>query len=403
MTRVPLNRRFLLGCLAIFISIFLTGCWSSNEIEDLGIIVATSLDLEEEGDLREEFLEQEGQYPNRQLFTITNQFVTSKTADSGSEGGASQQSAYKNVSETGDTILPTLRKMTLKNEKQAFAEHSKVIIIGEELARTMNLKQILDFFLREQEIRPSVLILIAKDRASSTLETSEPLEIPAFQIVEMIRAHDRTTNILPPVTLAKLEGQLNSGSSFLLQNVVSRNGVTRLEGVAVIKGKSEKLLGFLNNKELEGITWITGKGKGGLVKGIDEESGQPIIYEILSMKSKITPKVDRYGNVVSFDLKIESEGRIAENWVESESTFKNEFLKRSEKVIEQEIEQLVVNVVDKMQREYQVEVGGFGKKLRIDYPGLWKKVKKDWDEIFSEIPIKCEVKITIKDYGTSGS
>ncbi|QTD43433.1 Ger(x)C family spore germination protein [Sporosarcina sp. Te-1] len=383
-------------------TLFLTGCWSSKEIEDLGIIVATSLDLEEEEDRQEEFLEQEGRSGDRPLFTITNQFVTSKSMNSSSGEESSQQSAYKNISETGDAILPTLRNMTLKNEKRAFAEHSKVIIIGENLARTMNLQQILDFFLREQEIRPSVLILISKDRASSTLEATEPLEIPAFQIVEMIRGHDRTTNILPPVTLAKLEGQLNAGSSFLLQNVASRNGTTRLEGVAVIKGKTEKLIGFLNSKELEGITWIKGKGKGGVVKGFDKESGEPIIYEIMSMKSKITPNVDGNGNIVSFKLNIESEGRISEHWVETESTFKNEFLEKSEKAIEQEVKQLVTNVMDKMQQEYQVEVVGFGKQLRIDYPKLWRKVEKDWDEIFSEIPIKYDIKITINDYGTSG-
>ena len=58
------------------------------------------------------------------------------------------EKAYKNVSETGDAVLPTLRNMLLKVDKRSFAEHSKVIIIGEELASTINLQQTLDFSKR---------------------------------------------------------------------------------------------------------------------------------------------------------------------------------------------------------------------------------------------------------------
>ena len=57
---------------------------------------------------------------------------------------------------------------------------------------------------------------------------------------------------------------------------------------------------------------------------------------------------------------------------------------------------------EKLQQEYQTDVAGFGNKLRIKYPKEWEKIKKDWDKIFSEAAIKCEVSITIKDYGTSG-
>ena len=76
---------------------------------------------------------------------------------------------------------------------------------------------------------------------------------------------NRTTRILPPVSLAKLEGKMRSGSSFLLQNVISMNGETKFAGAAVIKGKT-KIDGLLNEQELEGVVWINGKRDGGVVK-----------------------------------------------------------------------------------------------------------------------------------------
>ncbi|MED3573112.1 Ger(x)C family spore germination protein [Cytobacillus praedii] len=391
----------ILWCLLILcLPLSLSGCWSSKEIEDLGLVVGVSLDLEKEGSGPWDE-GQEAEYLKGKRITITNQFVTSETTGGITKEGKSQQKAYKNVSETGDAILPTLRNMLLKFDKRAFAEHSKVIVIGEDLARNLSMQQILDFFIREQEIRPSGLLLIAKNRASKVLETNEPNEIPAFQLVEMTKGHKRTTKIFPPMTLTKIVGKLHSESSFLLQNVIPDNGNVKFAGAAVIGGKSKKLRGFLTEKELEGLTWITGEGKGGLVKDLDEETGQPFVYEILSMKSKIKPYVK--GNNISFDIKIESEGRIAEHWDFTEELQKNKFLKRAENSVEKEVERLVKNVLDKIQKEYQADVSGFGNKLRIEYPRVWEKKKKDWDQTFSEVPINCEVKLTIKDYGTSSN
>jgi len=145
---------------------------------------------------------------------------------------------------------------------------------------------------------------------------------------------------------------------------------------------------------------MSGDAKGGLVKGFDEESGAPIVYEIISAKSKIIPHLK--GDQISFTIKIQSEGRIAEHWVLSDKAFDNQFLKKAEKVFEKEIERLVRKALDKTQHEFQTDVSGFGNKLRIDYPKVWQKRKKEWDQTFSEVPITCEVNVSIKDYGTSG-
>lgn len=394
-----ITMRILLNALLVLILLSLPGCWSNKEIEDLGLIVGTSLDLEKQGESPGESAEQAGGPPHRDRITITNQFVTAETTGKGTKSGSSQQKAYNNVSETGDAILPILRSMVLRIDKRAFAEHSKVIIIGEDLARTLDMQKILDFYIREQEMRPSGLLLIAQNRASQTLESKKPTDIPAFQLVEMTHGHGRTTKILPPTTITKIEGKLHSGASFLLQNIVSTKGEIKFTGAAVIEGRTRKLRGILNEQEMEGLTWITGKGKGGLVKSVDKKTGEPIIYEVISMKSKIKPHVD--GNNISFNIKIESEGRIAEHWVVSEKTIETDFLKKVEKAVEEEVEHLVENVLDKIQHEYKTDVAGFGNQLRIKYPHLWKTVKKDWDQTFSEVPIQYEVKITIKDYGTS--
>ncbi|KAA8757687.1 Ger(x)C family spore germination protein, partial [Priestia megaterium] len=207
--------------------------------------------------------------------------------------------------------------------------------------------------------------------------------------------------ILPPMSLIKLESQIQSRSSFLLQNVVSANGEIKFAGAGIIKGKTNKMIGFLNEEELDGLTWITGKGKGGLVKSFDKNTGQLIVYEIESMKSHIQPHVK--GNNISFDVHIESVGRLSESWMTSGGTFNNQFLQNAQKTSEKKVKHLVRNVLEKMQKEYQVDVAGFGNRLRIRHPRVWMRVKENWDQTFSGVPINYDVKLMIKDYGASGS
>ncbi|WP_436371302.1 Ger(x)C family spore germination protein [Cytobacillus sp. BC1816] len=390
---MKMTQKVLIFILAV---ISLSGCWSSKEIEELGLIIGTAIDLDNEG----EFEDRQSGIDNGNVFKLTNQLITAETANNATNGGQSQVRAYKNITETGEAVLPALRNMILRIDKRAFGEHAKVIIIGEEIARGYNLEQVLDFFRREQEMRSSTLIVIAKGSASKTLESAEPTVIPAIQLVEMIQGKERSTKILTPMPIAKMEGQLNSGNSFLIQTVSTENNDRKLTGAAMIDGNTKTLRAFLNDTETEGVTWIKGKGKGGLVRSYDEEDSQPIVYESLSMKSKIKPSVK--GDSISFTVKIETEGRIGEHWDISGKAFDSKYMKKAEKATEKEIERLVKNVLEKTQEEYKMDVLGFGRSLQISHPQVWKKVKNNWDETFSDIPVEFSINVSIKEMGTSG-
>jgi len=393
--------QFLLVLLSVFLLVPLTGCWSSHEIEERSLGVGVALDKGKESMIEKEFDEQGGGYARKNLITSTYQLITPQVASSTTKQGGPQQKSYVNVSETGDSAFQMLRELSLRSDTPLTSPHMKVMVIGEALARSYSLEQLVDQSLRDNDFRPSCLMFISKGRASDTLESKTAGEIPAFRLSGMVENSYRTTRILPPMPLIKLESKIQSRSSFLLQNVVSANGEIKFAGAAIIKGKTNKMIGFLNEEELDGLTWITGKGKGGLVKSFDEKTGQLIVYEIESMKSHIEPHVK--GNSISFNVHIESEGRLSENWVVSGNPLKNQFLQKVQKNSEKKVEHLVRNTVEKMQKEYKVDVAGFGNQLRIKRPRVWMRVKDNWDQTFSEVPINYDVKLMIKDYGTSGS
>ncbi|OIK07653.1 spore gernimation protein GerC [Bacillus sp. MUM 116] len=393
--------RILFGLLAVLLLFSLTGCWSSHEIEEISLGVGMAFDTGKESTTEEMINEKGGGNSKKNWITTTYQLITPQIASSSSKEGESQKSSYLNFSETGDSILQQVRELSLSTDLPFHATHMKVIVIGEELARSFSLQELFDQYLRDNDFRPSCLMLVSKGRASDTLISKTAGEVPAFRLLGIVDNVFRTTRILPPVSIIKLDGKLQSGSSFLLQNVVSANGKVKFAGAAVIDGKTKKLRGFLNEKQLEGITWLTGKGKGGVVKGFDQQSKRLIIYEIETMKSKITPHVR--GNHISFDVNIESKGRLSEHRVASSTPFENAFIKRAETSTKKAVKQLVAHSIKKMQEGYQVDVAGFGNQLKIDHPKVWEKVKKDWDQTFSKVPIQYNVKITIKGYGASGN
>lgn len=392
--------RFSLALSSVLLLLVLTGCWSGHEIEEMGFAVGVALDKGKETKVEKEIEKHGGGYQKRNLITSTYQFVKPELSGKG-KGGGGQQKAYMNVSETGDSLHQSIREVALRRKRPIIFHHTKVIVVSESLARTYSLKQLLDVYIRDNEMRPSCLVLISKERASETLKSRESGEIPAFVLLGIGDNQYRSSRILPPMPLAILPGKLQSGASFLLPKVVSENGEVKFAGAAVIKGTTKKLRGFLNENELEGLTWITGKVKSGLVKSFDEKTGKPILYEVKSMESNIHPHVK--GNNISFDVNIQSKGKLSENWVTSGEPFENKFLKSVEKSTEQEVNRLVKRTLKKIQTDYQADVAGFGNRLKIEYPKVWKKVEKDWDKTFSKIPIKYSVKLTIEEYGTEGS
>ncbi|WP_409346298.1 Ger(x)C family spore germination protein [Paenibacillus sp. MBLB4367] len=395
--------RFRLFYLVIPVLLLLlqTGCWSRIEIENQAITVGVALDIGDETKLAQKLKGIKASSSKQDLITATYQVINTEGAAGGrSKGGASQPS-YLNISNTGESLHQITREVALRNDKAISGQHLKVIVIGDKLARSRNLRQLLDFYLRDQHIRPSAYVYISNGLAKETLELKEMTSIPTFRLHEIVKNQYRSSRILPPVTLAKLVGKMQSSSSFLLQTVISGDGEIKFSGASVIHGKTGKLIGYLNEEEVEGFIWITGKGKDGLIKGHDEETGQLLVYEITSMKCSIQPHVEK--DNISFTVFIKSKGTLSEQWTQSGDPFDNTFLKKAEKALNRQVERLVRSTLEKIQKQYQSDVAGFGEQIRIKYPKRWETLKTNWDKTFSQVPVQLSVNLTIEDFGTAGS
>ncbi|MCY7816864.1 Ger(x)C family spore germination protein [Bacillus haynesii] len=378
--------------------LLLTGCWSSHEIEDLGLTFAMGFDAGRETALEKKFDKMGGSYPEKDRITVTYQYVNPYTAGA-QIAGSSSQKPYINIYGTGDSFQQIGTEVALRQDRPVFSSHLKVIVIAADLLRTYSLKDLLDQSLRDNEIRLSTLVLVTRGRASDALELKDGTgKIPAFHLSRIIHNDFRAKKILPPVTLAKLPGMINAGTSYLLQNIIGVNGEIKYAGAVAINGKTNKLLGFLDEKDLDGIMWIKGQGVGGTVKNYDQKTKKLTAMAVDHLKSEIKPVVK--GNRLSFKVNINSEAHLAENWNTADAEIDKKYLKRKEASASQTVKQQVEQITEKMQREYKADLAGFGDVVRIQYPSLWRKLKKNWDEVFTKIPIQYDVNITIEEFGS---
>lgn len=382
MKKCKLKRIFISLIINIIPLILLSGCWSSRPIEDLNIIVGSALDKGDDGKI------------SSTLQYAVPEAMTTKS------GGVNPEKPYINVIGKGISLEPSGWETTLSREGYIFGSHQKCVIISEELAKEINLRELTDLYFRSIDIRGSTLIFIAKGEATKALETNEPNVIPSLRIVE-IANQSLTSVIVSKTPLIRVGGLMNSGSSFLLQLLETTDKGAKFSGGAIFNGKKNKMIGTLNTQEVEGINWITAGGKGGAVKAYTKKSDGPTWFQIESMKSKVTPHIK--GDKISFEVKIESEGRIAEYWnPKLRTVFDEKNVIKIEKATEEEVKKIVENVTNKLQNEYKSDVAGFGNEVRIQYPKKWKKMSKNWDELFSKAKINYDVNIIIRDYGMIG-
>jgi spore germination protein len=380
-----------------------TGCWNRREIEDLGLVVGVAFDKPKSMKGKEKEEKESADYKERKehRMSMTNQFVVPKAMGKKDSGASSSQKAYTNISSEGDTVFQIIRQIATTSSRAAYYKHLKVFIISDNIARTINMQNLLNVFLRDPEVGRDIKMMIAEGNAKKILEVKPIKEdLPAMALLSLMKNEYKTSRMAPEMTLGDMSKKMAVKSSFIMPRVIAYGKNVQMAGAAVIKGKTNTLIGWLGEEETEGVNWLSGKAKGGTVEAVDEKTKEMIVYEIDNIKSKIKPKVE--GEKISFDVDIESDGELAEDWIISDDAFKETFINKAEESVKKEILPMIRQGLRKTQNEFKVDVVGFGKKLSIKYPQVWEKVKDNWDEEFSKIPVKINVKINILQFGRKG-
>lgn len=384
--------------LIVLLPSLLTACWSSKEVEDLALYAGLALDVGQPAPVEKEFEAYGARYSKRNKVMATIQIVPTKSMGGEGKKKSDKQKHYMNISASGDSILEIFRQFSIRRDRPIIGHHLKVIVICADLLKKQTIEQLMDFVLRDNDIRPSTLVFISKGSAKDTLHSSQPNQIPSFHIAGMLRNRARTSKVINAVTLSKLDALMYAKKSFVLQNLVTAKGETEFSGVGIIKGSTGHWIGNLNQEDAECLSWIKNDGDAGVIKTYDRDN-EPLTYEIKSMKSKT--KVDVSGGKIAFHVSIKTEGRLIEIWnskgqfTESESN-----VKEAEELFEAKLKKMMNSLMHKLQSDYKTDVAGFGEALSIKHPHIWKNVKEEWDDVFSKSEVTFDYDLSITEFGS---
>jgi spore germination protein KC len=373
----------------LLLPLFLIGCQNARDLQDLVIVTAVGIDKSDKG---------------ADQIRITAQIILPGNitsgiggAGGGGGGGSEGQKPYINVETSGNTVQTTLRSMTDYTINKLYLSHNEAIIFGRSIAKK-GIRRHLDFFVRDNEGRPTTKIFVADNLASEVLDVAASFEtLPSSNLSSLIIDQKRTSYVKPVEMHEVVKKLLSKTASFVLPivSVEEMNGqkIHKIAGMAVFK--SDKMVGELDKTESSGLLFALGEAKYGLTPVNYKD--QEVSLEIISSSSKIKPKID--GENISFSIKIKMSTAISEQ-TGTEPIGKKEDLDELEKLQKQKIEEEVYSAFSAA-KELNADIFGFGELLRKHYPEKWSELESNWDKVFKTVNINVSIDNQIRNMGLS--
>ncbi|UUZ96734.1 Ger(x)C family spore germination protein [Paenibacillus sp. P25] len=263
-------RSLLIGIVCASL-VALTGRWDRKEIEEIGIVLGIGLDAAKD------------------RMTMVHSLAVPKAFAAKEKGKLKN---YVNVVSEGDVVFKNVRDLAASLVRYPTYEHLKVVVISEELARTFDLRKVMDFLLRNSETRRSIKVMISQNKAKDVFEPVPPLESnSALKLSELADAASQTLTIAPKLKLGEMSARLSAGTSFVMQRVTMTKQGAKLSGGAVIRGSDGKWIGWLDENAMQGLNLMLkgDKRRNGIISATDPDSGARFVYEIRELTSTITP------------------------------------------------------------------------------------------------------------------
>ncbi|NLX77660.1 MAG: Ger(x)C family spore germination protein [Clostridiaceae bacterium] len=363
--------RVLIACLLVFL-LFLTGCWSRRDLTEISIVAGIGLDRTEDGKI---------------ILTVQVVEPAAVQSTASGKGGSAQQKPVFAESYEGETVYDAVRGILSVVDKKMFFGSAQVLIIGERLAQD-GIEEVLDYFIRDHDFDYEIYILVAKDTTPMEIFEMET-DIDAIPSVYIYGTVDNTESrgTVKKTMLIDLIKEMSGNEKQFAIGSITKAGEMRVktEGVAVFR--DGKLAGWMDRYETRGYLFAMDKIKNAIIN-VPAGNGK-IAMEIMRSKGKISVEFNN-GELSALIVNVKVYANVGEYKGKGRLETPDS-LYELEKALGEEIRKEITMAVEKTQKEYCSDIFGFGSYVRKYHPRYWKKAKRDWLAIFSELPVIVNV------------
>ncbi|HWK22848.1 MAG TPA: Ger(x)C family spore germination protein [Ureibacillus sp.] len=393
-----MSRKSIPIYLIIVSILFLSGCWSQKEVNELAIISAMAIDINEEGQ-----------------YVKTIQLINPSNVAGGLQGGGGGQSPAVTVyTATGDTVLEAHFNASSKISRELYHAHANLIVLSEEVAQEDGLENVLDAFERDPEIRSTTRLVIAHNtQAGDLLKSLTAVDkIPAEKVNGTLKFTERSNGANMEVTLQdvikvltsegkepvisgfSIKGDIEQGKK--MENIQKSELDTTLEADGLAIFKEGKLIDWYQDDMAKGVIWILDKIKETDVELDKDEKKNSIVYSVFKQKTKVS--VETKNDIPSITVNVRAEGEIRE--VRTPINLEDpKVISGLEKELEKKIKTMLEETVKHTQQN-KTDILGFGEEVHRSNPEKWKKMKGDWNNnYFPNLNVQVNVEAFVRRSG----
>ncbi|HQD39868.1 MAG: Ger(x)C family spore germination protein [Firmicutes bacterium] len=384
--------------LLLFCLCFLAGCWDRREINELAFVSSAAID--KDGD---------------------RWHVTVELFEPGGMQGEKSNSAKGRqgwlVEAAGESIFSAIRNLAKVVPRRVYWSHCQGIILGEEAAKE-GLAEFLDFCVRDQEVRSSVLLFVSHGKAKKlVIETVGSIDdtlglqlaglaniakLASSNLVTTVRDFSvdlATDGVSPMLCGLKLVPTKTLPGSFSSKDgdVKAASGVkVQLEGQALFR--QTKMVGWLPENQVRGILWILNPPTGAIINVKVPGTQQRVSLELVKVRSNLQLKA----NGGERRLVIGVEGEIS---LGGQASSRNLNLAASARSLQRQCEAVIRNEIQQAietAMKLQVDPFGFGHFIHTKDPKYWHRVRTNWPEKLPPISYAIEMKLVSSGLKTGG-
>ncbi|MBW7473393.1 Ger(x)C family spore germination protein [Paenibacillus oenotherae] len=393
-----MRKRWVQIVLAIAILIVQSGCWNRVELNELSIISATGIDIDDKGRWRLSF----------QL--VIPQAISSTT-------GVSTNAAPVYVFSTEDeSMRGAVRKSSLELSRKLYFSHNQMVVISEKAAR-YGIGTLMEAYMRNADARETVAVFLTRESARNTLEQLVSMEkIPGAAIQHMIQNEAANGGSFPQTSVFRVQQELlggthatgipslmlaGKGSSFDSLNLMQKTHSDikiKLGRLGIIKG--DKLVGWLDAEESMGAMWLANRIQRTVLPFPCAPSRKKdSSLRIIDTDTHVKPV--RKGNRFVMDVHTKVSGTLYEYSCDDDMT-KPATIVKVQQAIAEEVKRVMQTGWKSLQRQ-QADIVGFGGAVHEKFPKQWRSLAANWNEQLDQVEVNYDVKVSVEQTGMSSN
>lgn len=370
-----------IAVLAAVIVFMLTGCSAKRELEDRAIVSGIGVDFVEDS-------------VSKLAMTVQ---IVSFQSDNFGEGSDAGTSGTWNLKLYGEDPFEMLQTAPRKLNKPLYLSHNNIIVFSKETAES-GLRNYLDFFIRDYETRLSVPLMIAEEKASDVLSVKPRLDSVGAQTLKEMAAIQSFGGQSVNTTVFDFAVNLQSAEKATMIPLVKAEGegeekINRITGAAVFR--EDTMVGTFSPGEVRGILWVTGRIGNGA--SYTETSNGKISVRTLDASANHTFEFTDDGNII-VKLNIKQTSILG-----STDGSGGYAIEQNIHEIQKAVAEKIKDEIKKAQNkaiELNADVYGFGDEIRRKYPSRWEAMSGNWEEVFRNIQLNCNVEVTVQGTGS---